>query len=149
MGHRNEGLPHETTDMLYTVWDFVAFLAISVAFVFVGVYLKLELLWTYLWIVLPAIGIILLARFLMVYMISTVMYTWKKVIPGTWRDLIVWSGLRGPVSIVLVLGLTGLHIEHASEITAITFGVILFSILVQGLSLSKVTKKLGVANQTW
>jgi len=149
MSLRNKSLSQESTNMLYAVWDFVAFLATSVAFIVVGVDLKLGLLWNYLWIVLPAICIILFTRFLMVYLISTVLYMRKKVIPGTWRDLIVWSGLRGPVSIVMALGLSGLHIEHAAEITAITFGVIVFSILVQGLSLSKVVQKLGVANETW
>lgn len=118
---QNKNISQESTNMLYTVWDFVAFLATSITFIVVGVDLKLELLWNYLWIVLPAICIIPFARFLMVYLISTVIYTWKKVIRSTWRDLIVWSGLWGSVFIVLVLGLAGLHIEHAAEITAITF----------------------------
>lgn len=147
---RGKELSQESVATLETVWEFIAFLVTSVAFIFVGRYLELQLLWAHLWIVLPAIASILVARFLMIYLISTILYTWKTVIPGNWRDAIAWSGLRGPVSIVLVLGLRNLpSIEHAPEITAITFGVVLFSILVQGLSLNKIIQKLGIATETW
>lgn len=138
------GMTSEARGILHTQWEFVAFLANSVAFIFIGMYLKLQLLLTELWIVSLSIAGILATRAAMVYLVSRALKLRKKVIPTNWQHVIAWSGLRGAISIVLILGLTALPIQHAERIMAITFGVVLFSILVQGLSLSTLIQRLGL-----
>jgi CPA1 family monovalent cation:H+ antiporter len=56
--------------------------------------------------------------------------------------LIVWGGLRGGLSIALVLSLPE---SYAKQILVIaTYTCVVFSILVQGLTIEKVAKKLNV-----
>ncbi len=60
--------------------------------------------------------------------------------------VMTWGGLRGGISIALALSLTG---NYHDIVVAITYGVVLFSILVQGLTVSTVVsrierEKLGV-----
>ena len=46
-----------------------------------------------------------------------------------------WSGLRGAVSIVLVLGITGVDLPSEQLLLALTYGIVLGSNLIQGLSM--------------
>ena len=56
-------------------------------------------------------------------------------------SLLTWGGLRGGISVALALSLP----EHLSKdlLLFITYCVVLFSIIVQGLTLGKVVKALG------
>ncbi len=58
------------------------------------------------------------------------------------RDLSVltWGGLRGGISIALVLSLTN-KIENSSLLIVSTYCIVLFSILIQGLSIKKMLAK--------
>jgi CPA1 family monovalent cation:H+ antiporter len=51
-----------------------------------------------------------------------------------------WAGLRGGISIALALGLT--EVMHRELFLVITYVVVVFSILVQGLSVGKLVKRL-------
>jgi CPA1 family monovalent cation:H+ antiporter len=65
-------------------------------------------------------------------------------IPRKWQHIVVWAGLRGPVSVMLALGLGSLPLAQADKLTAITFGIVLFSILFQGLSMRFLIEKLRI-----
>jgi CPA1 family monovalent cation:H+ antiporter len=56
----------------------------------------------------------------------------------------VWGGLRGAISLALALSLPLSLGAERSQIQAMTFGVVLFTILIQGFSMSPVLRKLGV-----
>jgi len=51
-----------------------------------------------------------------------------------------WGGLRGGISIALALGLT--QDMHRDLFLVITYVVVVFSIIVQGLTVGKLVKKL-------
>lgn len=68
----------------------------------------------------------------------------KIVVPRSWQNTIIWSGLRGAISVMLALGLDTLPISHAKEIVAVTFGLVFFSILFQGLSVRFLIKRFGL-----
>ena len=53
-----------------------------------------------------------------------------------------WSGLRGAVSVVLVLGITGVNLPSEQLLLALTYGIVLGSNLIQGLSMPWVIKRL-------
>lgn len=85
--------------------------------------------------------ITLAVRTVVVYSLSDILNFSKSKITKPWQNVIIWSGLRGVISIMLVLGLPTLPIPHAKEITAITFGTVFFSILLQGLSIKIFVRK--------
>jgi CPA1 family monovalent cation:H+ antiporter len=54
--------------------------------------------------------------------------------------ILTWGGLRGGISIALALGVSKMH--HGSLLLLITFFVVFFSIVVQGLTVEKIYKKM-------
>ena len=58
-----------------------------------------------------------------------------KRIPWNWRIGMTWSGLRGAVSVVLVLGITGVNFANEQLLLALTYGIVLGTNLIQGLTM--------------
>jgi CPA1 family monovalent cation:H+ antiporter len=56
---------------------------------------------------------------------------------GSWKVL-TWGGLRGGISVALALSLPAG--AERDTVVALTYGVVVFSILVQGLSIGRVTR---------
>lgn len=140
------GLGGESREMLDTLWEFVGFTASSVAFIFIGMKLDPASLFRYLWPIIGLTLFIILARYVMVIMIAEVIQTISgKRIPRNWRLGIMWSGLRGAISVVLVLGVGVIRLPHIEGMNALTFGVVLATNLIQGLSMSRVVRNLGLS----
>jgi CPA1 family monovalent cation:H+ antiporter len=140
------GLGGESRVMLDTLWEFVGFLASSIAFIFIGLNIRPDILGKYLVPVLGLSGFILFARYLMVVGVAEVIEAMSgKRIPRNWRLGIFWSGLRGAVSVVLVLGVSGLPLLHSEVMTALTFGVVLTSNVLQGLTMPRAVQSLNLS----
>ena len=69
------------------------------------------------------------ARIVSVYPIVWLTRVMGEKIPGSWNKVLGFAGLRGAVSIALVLSLPESNYKDA--ITAMTFGVALISLIVQ------------------
>ena len=85
------------------------------------------------------IVIALLARFIVVGMTTKTFHRQLDLPTGAWKVL-TWGGLRGGISVALVLQLP-LGTER-DILLALTYAVVIFSILVQGLSVGKVAKSI-------
>jgi CPA1 family monovalent cation:H+ antiporter len=59
--------------------------------------------------------------------------------------VLVWGGLHGSLSLALALSL-GRDFPNREQILAITFGVVAFSIIGQGLTMGPVVRLLGVSS---
>ena len=130
------GISEKGEETLNVMWEFVGFIASSFAFIFIGVSLDAELLSTY---ALPIIALSIMStlfRFLMTEGISRVLERYRdKRIPWNWRVGMTWSGLRGAVSVVLVLGITGVNFANEQLLLALTYGIVLGTNLIQGLTM--------------
>ncbi len=67
-------------------------------------------------------------------------------VPFRWQHVLFWGGLRGSLSIALVLSLpTGL--AGRSQFIFMIFGAVLFSLLVQGLTVGPLLRLLRFSGQ--
>ncbi len=126
-------------------WEIVAFLANSIVFLLIGFELQPDqLAGTLLWALL--IFVILMAgRAALTYTLGAIIHRKRGDLPLSWRHVIVWGGIRGAVPVALALGLP-VWMPARSDLVGIIFGVVLFSLLGQGLSISGLLRRLGITN---
>lgn len=129
-----------TRKLLNDIWEILDDVLNGVLFVLIGLsihLLKFDV--DYLFLGILAIGIVLVARFLSVLLPYSLLKHAEKT-PLKTVTILTWGGLRGGISIAMALSLTD---NPASEVLLyITYSVVLFSILVQGLSIGSLVKKI-------
>src|SRR5438105_4081674 len=136
---RRYAMSARSRERLDDFWELIDEILNAVLFVMIGLeLLRLEFDSTYAWAALLAIPAVLAARFLSVALAA--------LVPGLRRDfppyvigILTWGGLRGGISVALALSLPAG--AHRDAIIAVTYGVVLFSILVQGLTLSRLLRR--------
>ncbi len=133
------GMSEETRVNINSFWDAVTLLANSLIFLMVGIEIR-EIDFSGKWgMIFIAIAIFLVGRTVALF-IST---SYVKDLSNKDRVLLNWGGLRGSLSIALALSLPE-DFNGREEVLLLTFSVVLFSLVVQGLSLKPLIKKLGI-----
>ena len=135
---RQYAMSPKSREHVDTFWGLVDEIFNAVLFVMIGLeLLRLDLDLTYAWAAVLAIPAVLLARLLSV--------AFGRLVPGLRADftprvigVLTWGGLRGGISVALALSLPASRYRDA--IIAVTYVVVVFSILVQGLTLSRVLR---------
>ncbi len=121
------------------VWEFLTYLITSFSFILIGTSVSIGNLIQVIEIVVIAIVIVFLSRLATTFGMTRILNFGKNRISERWQLLISLAGLRGVVSIMLV---SSLDAPYSGTLTNIVFGIVLFSVIVQGLSLKYVTLKL-------
>lgn len=138
---RGSSMSEITETYVDKFWELIDILLNTLLFVLIGMeMLVLTFDVNYVVAGLLAIPIILICRYLS--LLIPINFFKKKLdfVPNT--DLIMtWGGLRGGISIALALGLT--QEMHRDLFLVITYVVVVFSIIVQGLTVGKLVKKLS------
>jgi CPA1 family monovalent cation:H+ antiporter len=140
-----EGISPRARIAMQSFWEHISFVMNSLVFLLIGLEIHVrELLqnWTS---VLLAIGAVLLARILSVYLLVPLSNRFAEKIPFRWQHVAVWGGLRGALALALALSLNSAF-PYREQILNLTFGVVIFSILVQGLTIKPLVKLLRLAN---
>lgn len=111
----------------------------AILFVLIGLeFLKLPLNSDALITALAAIPIVLFSRFVSVALPITLFKPFRAFTPNTIK-IMTWGGLRGGVSIALALSLQTSPVRD--EIITVTYAVVVFSLLVQGLTIGPFIRK--------
>jgi len=140
------GLGRPSMELLDSLWEFVGFIAQSIAFIFIGMNVDTSILYKYAGPIFAIAVFTMLARYVMVVLVARFLRATRgKQVPDGWALGMTWSGLRGGVSLVLALGVHSLSLGHSETILALTFGLVLISNVFQGLSMSRVVSALGLS----
>ena len=132
MGNRTMryAMSEETRTTVSRFWEVLAFLATSFAFLLLGLKADPELLVAFMPFIVAAFLAILAARVLSVYPVVGLTRILGEKIPDAWTRFLAVAGLRGVLSAALALSLP--ESPYKEEIVAMTFGVALLSLVVQG-----------------
>jgi CPA1 family monovalent cation:H+ antiporter len=139
---RKAAMSEITRDYLDKFWEMIDDILNAVLFVLIGLQMVLmPFLLNYLIMGILAILILLICRYCslalpMVFLKNKVLFNKKTAL------LMTWGGLRGGLSIALTLSLP--DNPYKEIIVSITYIIVIFSILVQGLTTGKLVQKLYV-----
>lgn len=136
-------MSEQTRENLDKFWELVDEVLNAILFVLIGLeVLAVDLKGSYLLIALSAIFIVLIARYASVAILVAAMRIGRKFSKGV-IGILTWGGLRGGISIALALSLPA--VPERQVILTITYIVVVFSVLGQGLSIGKVVSLLKKA----
>jgi monovalent cation:H+ antiporter, CPA1 family len=124
-------------------WEYVAFALNSVVFLFIGLVVRLPALLASWRAIVAAYVVVTVSRAIVTGALAALLPR-RVRISRAWTAVIAWGGLRGALSMVLALGVPT-FVGARDTIITITFGVVILSILVQGLTVGPALRWLGVA----
>jgi len=132
---------HELLRNAAPTWEWIGLFLNAVIFSLMGLLITWDM-FTNQWLaIVIAIIASLAARFIAVYTIAVLISKSNKRISWAWAGLMSWGGLKGAIAIVLVLSLP-VELEYWWTVQSMVFGVVLFSLLVQGVSFPFLLKRL-------
>ncbi|MEP7287883.1 MAG: sodium:proton antiporter [Chloroflexota bacterium] len=135
-------ISHKGRDTLNTFWEYVAFVVNSLIFILIGIQGTHQMIREVLMPALVAIGLVLVGRAVAIYLCCALFSRSALRVAWSHQHLLFWGGLRGALALALALGLP-LEIEHRNEILTIAFAVVTFSLVVQGLTVTPLLRRLG------
>ncbi|MGA8004836.1 MAG: sodium:proton antiporter [Burkholderiales bacterium] len=139
---RRFAMSKQTREHLDTFWQLIDGILNAILFVLIGLEaLLLPFEAAFAWAAVLAIPVVLLARLLSVSLPALVPGLRSEFSPKVIVAL-TWGGLRGGISIALALALP--DVSARSALITTTYAVVVFSILVQGLTVVRVMRRLGL-----
>jgi len=136
---REKGMSDVTRDHLDKFWSLMDEVLNAILFVLVGLELTtLPLTSRTVGLGLVAVALVLVARFLSVLLPLSLMRRLVAPVKGT-VPVLTWGGIRGGISVALALSLPPSPARDV--VLTVTYVVVVFSVLVQGLTLGKVARR--------
>jgi CPA1 family monovalent cation:H+ antiporter len=130
---RERAMSEETRSHLDVFWEVVDEILNALLFLLIGVeLLLLPLHRGYAIASLLAIPLTLGARLVSVICVALILMPFRKIERGT-IPVLTWSGLRGGISVALALSVP--NREYRDAIISMTYAVVIFSVIGQGLTL--------------
>ncbi|HEX5548286.1 MAG TPA: sodium:proton antiporter [Ktedonobacterales bacterium] len=149
---RQRSMSERTRDVVDDVWEFISYIANSLLFLLLGIQISNSHIGAVFGPLLWAIAGVIVGRALMIFLLLTLQngiaywYAHRRrsarkrlrssimPVPRSWRPIILLSGLRGALSLALVLSLPQ-GIPNSSLFEFVTYGVVLITLLGQGIAM--------------
>jgi len=146
---RRAGFSQRGAETVDTVWDFLAFVLTGAAFLLIGIAIPLSSLGASAIVIAWGALAILLGRAIVVYLLlggtSHLGHAlgWSPRLPMGWLHVMNWTGLRGAVAVALALSIPA-NVPDRQLLQGTVFGIVLFTLLVQGTTAGRVLDWAGV-----
>jgi CPA1 family monovalent cation:H+ antiporter len=137
------GMSPSTRVAVRTFWAYVAFALNSMVFLLIGLEVRVQALLVSWQAILVAYLVVTGGRALIIFGASSLLRRTRERIPWAWSVVLTWGGLRGGLPMVLVLSLPR-DFPHRDLLVSMTFGVVMLSVLVHGLTMSPLLGRLGI-----
>jgi CPA1 family monovalent cation:H+ antiporter len=135
----------KSQDYIRKFWSLIDEILNSVLFLLIGLeVLIIAKLVDHVGVALLVIPITLLARWISVLIPITILSRWRSFTAGA-VPILTWGGLRGGIAVALALSLPAN--EYKPTLLTITYAVVLFSIIVQGLTIKPLVERIVVKGQ--
>ncbi|WOX06261.1 cation:proton antiporter [Microbulbifer pacificus] len=122
-------------------WEWLGLLFHALIFVIMGLVISFDMFAQHWLAMIVAIVAAIGARGLAVFLVAPLARYVGPPITHSWRLILSWGGLRGVISAALVLSLPT-ELPYWSTVQAMVFGVVLFSLLVQGTTSTRLIRKM-------
>ena len=138
---KEEAMSDLSRDYLVKFWELIDEILNAVLFLLVGLeMILLSFQQNTIIIGIIAIAVVLVARFVSVWLPSFIL-SFRRSMERSLVPILTWGGLRGGISIALALSLP--KNDYRDLMVSITYIIVVFSILVQGLTIGKLARKLN------
>ncbi|MEJ2144076.1 MAG: Na+/H+ antiporter [Acidobacteriota bacterium] len=141
------GMSPSTRVAVETFGEYVAFALNSIVFLLIGFEVHLQTLFASWKVILLAYLAVIVGRGLVIFAAHVLFRSSRERIPLSWSVVLTWGGLRGGLPMVLVLSLAP-DFPYRDLLVTMTFGVVLLSILAQGLTMSPLLRRLGIVERS-
>ena len=135
------GMSEETREYVDAFWKLIDEILNAILFLLIGVEVfAVTFDFNAVWAGIGAIALALLARLAAVAVPILLMKPFRSF-PSDVIPIMTWGGIKGGISVALVLSLPAN--EWKPFLLTMTYVVVLFSIIVQGLTIAPLARKLG------
>lgn len=138
------GMSPTTRVVVFNFWEYASFLANSFIFLLIGLQIDLAKLAAFGAPIGIAILAVLVARAATVYGLAWI----GRDIPLRWQHVLNWGGMRGAISLALALSLPATLGADRDGMQVMAFGVVVFTLLVQGFSMGPLVRGLRLAERS-
>jgi CPA1 family monovalent cation:H+ antiporter len=141
---RTIGMSANTRERLDDLWEFFGFGANALVFLLLGLNVHTQDLLDDAWPIAVAVVAALVARILVTSVAGAMTPRHDEPV-RSWQEaaLLTWGGLRGALTAALALALPA-STPYRGQLIAMAFGLVLFTLVVQGLTLRPLIRRLGL-----
>jgi len=140
------GMSPTTRVSVKDFWDYIAFVINSIVFFIIGLEVSIAHIFQNFHFIVIAIASVLLGRTVSILVLTPFINMIDKKICLKWQSIFIWGGVRGALAMALALAIPKDY-QYRDIILIMTFGVVGFSLIVQGLSISKLLSILHIGGK--
>jgi len=131
-----------TEEFMEHFWEYLAYLANVLIFLMVGMQIDLVALWASIDLILLVFVGMLISRAVVVFGVVPLIgkFRGSEAIGMPYRMVMYWGGLRGAIALAIVLSMP--EFEYKDTLVAVVMGAVVFTLVIQGLSIEFLVKKL-------
>lgn len=138
---RHKAMSQTTEEYIDRFWELVDSILNALLFVLIGLELMVIDFGKHSWVLYGlTIGVVLLARYLSILIPYSLARRWLNLDKKA-PVMLTWGGLRGGISIAMALSIDS-SVPQKEVIVAVTYAVVLFSVIGQGITLERLVRRL-------